>query len=193
MKLINLNPKMTTNCTITNSTLIAVKFLTVYIDIETLGLNAYEQRITCIGVLVDDDKSSFYTKIFNDAREAELLQRFLKFYNGLIRISETVTWNGKSFDLPYLQVRCLRYSMKFRVSNPVDAKLLLPEFEFNGKWRRPSLSEAADFLGIGLGKKSKFDGKDAITLAKLGMRKDLGEYCANDVRLLRSIYRVLRA
>jgi uncharacterized protein YprB with RNaseH-like and TPR domain len=162
--------------------------LSVYLDIETLGLNAYEQKITCICAIVDDNKGCCSYKAFFGSDERDVLRHFVKFMKEIQHlVKEVVTWNGKSFDMPYLKMRCLKHGLMIRPDETLDVKLMFPEFEIQGKWRRPSLAETGKFLGIELAQKDKFDGKDAITLAKLGMYKELSGYCMNDCRLLRAI------
>ena len=170
----------------------SVNDLDIFLDIETQGLNAYTHEITCIGIIIEDDKRILVEKYFTGPSEEKILKKFLKLYNSKCsKISATLTWNGNRFDLPFLFMRCLKHGMKFIVTNQEDVKEHFPKFEFDGKWRQPSLGEAAKFLGIDLEEKALFDGKDAVTLAKCGMMEKLGEYCVNDVRLLREIHKKL--
>jgi len=167
--------------------------LDVFLDIETQGLNAYNHEITCIGIIIEDDKRILVEKYFTGSSEEKILKKFIKFYNSRCsRVASTLTWNGYGFDLPFLLMRCLKHGMKFITTNHTDVKEHFPKFEFDGKWRQPSLGEAAKFLGIDLAEKALFDGKDAVVLAKFGMMAKLGEYCINDVRLLREIYKKLK-
>ena len=159
--------------------------MVVYIDIETEGLNAYKQRITCIGIQVVKQRKVIIEEAIYHRDEKKLLQQFLDIYNRYSdNIYETITWNGEKFDHPYIYVRCLKHSLKYCVVNGEDIKLHFPEFLFD-KWRRPSLNDAAEFLELGIEKSA--DGADAPYMFKYGKIAELKRYCLQDVRIMRKI------
>lgn len=82
---------------------------TVLFDIETTGLSPKNSMLYFIGFCYYQDSVWHYRMLFNDDSHSEhkILQTFLD-----ILTSETtlVHYNGDSFDLPYLTVKCEQYA-----------------------------------------------------------------------------------
>ena len=165
--------------------------MSIYLDIETMGLNAYLDRVTCIG-LVEEDGTE--TAICGQD-ERQMLNAFAHFMDER-EGEEIVTWNGKGFDVPFIMVRILVQ----RVVPPEDAhqhedlKELFPKFQFtdrNGyrRWRQPGLGELAETLGLGA--KTKH-GSEAPALFLEGKFEELQKYCLQDAHLVRALHARLR-
>jgi len=159
---------------------------TIYIDVETTGLNAYTDRLTCIGMIieVDGDIKSIHTISYMS--EHAMLKEFFKFYDRYAeRIMDTVTWN-KTFDSDFILVRGWIHKFKnFIPVNSIDLKDEFPAFNFDGKWRKPSLDEAAELFKLKLKKLST--GADAPYMWKYGLIDQLKKYCIQDVEILREL------
>lgn len=71
----------------------------LFLDIETTGLKPETSKITIIGTLTNSGIRQFY-----DDEEQEILKSFLNFMEDM-KFNELITYNGNSFDIPFLQTR----------------------------------------------------------------------------------------
>lgn len=77
----------------------------IYLDIETTGLDPNDSRITMIGVYVHNQNYGGVVQFF-DEDEQLLMEKFQKFSKANINPQTTiVTYNGTSFDIPYIETR----------------------------------------------------------------------------------------
>lgn len=95
----------------------------LFIDIETKNLSNETGIITAgVGFF---ENASFIIKqltILNDAAEYEILNEFLKYLNNKKSI---ITFNGKTFDIPFLENRLSYYSIDYNeFSNFINFDLL---------------------------------------------------------------------
>lgn len=78
----------------------------IFLDIETTGLSHNNEIIS----ISTSDGIEIETKIIEDLKEEyELLISFLEKYNG----RTFITYNGESFDLPFIKIRCKMYGLDF--------------------------------------------------------------------------------
>lgn len=84
------------------------------LDIETSGLNEECDRILAIGVM--DEKSQ--VQIFMQESESKLLSEFLEYFRATAP-EVLLTYNGVSFDLPFIIARCQIASLNhpFKISS----------------------------------------------------------------------------
>ncbi|MGN0340199.1 MAG: ribonuclease H-like domain-containing protein [Lachnospira sp.] len=77
----------------------------VFLDIETTGLSAKNSICYLIGLAYYKDNSFKCTQFFADTPDDEpvILQEFLSFIS---RFKAIVTYNGDTFDIPYIISRC---------------------------------------------------------------------------------------
>lgn len=112
------------------------------------GLHWLTGRVICVGVKPDGKEPV----MFADDDEEKLLVALHEYL--LARFPYTiVTYNGKSFDQPFLVMRGMLYGLDFASLLPSDrySKSHVDLFEMvgSGKWALPcKLSEAAWFFGI---------------------------------------------
>lgn len=78
----------------------------VFMDIETTGLT---HQNPIVSITVSDGVDTVTKVIENLKDELELISDFLEKYNG----SNFVTYNGESFDLPFIRQRAKFYNMEF--------------------------------------------------------------------------------
>jgi len=163
---------------------------TIYIDVETMGLNAYTDRLTCIGIIVEVEGEIVKEVAISDEDEVSMLREFFRIYDRYDEsIIDTITWN-KTFDSDFILVRGWKHNFKNYIPcNPVDLKSEFPKFDFDGEWRKPSLDEAAKFLGIESEKLAT--GAEAPYMWKYGKIEELKEYCLMDVKIMREIHHKL--
>ena len=155
----------------------------LYIDIETTGINPYEDRITVIGCVsvIDEVVDEFAIS----GEEKDMIERFNKLIENY---EEIITWNGFSFDIPFIKTRAMKYGIRLSdalLFNHHDKRLAFEKTKIGFSYRRPNLSEALEFLGIKDGKTG--DGKNAIKLWYEGKIKELEEYCIQDAKLVMEI------
>lgn len=90
----------------------------MFLDIETTSLNPASGRITCIGFSnhfsVPGPERTIETQFIYDDNEKALLLRFLSFIEPLFDTNLTIiTYNGKKFDIPYLEHRFQACEIRF--------------------------------------------------------------------------------
>lgn len=75
-----------------------------FLDIETTGLSSKYNEVILIGLLCIENDEVYITQFFADniSEEYELLSKFNKFINSF---STVITYNGGTFDLPFLKKR----------------------------------------------------------------------------------------
>jgi uncharacterized protein YprB with RNaseH-like and TPR domain len=131
----------------------------VLFDIETTGLSRRACHIYLIGAIAKTDGKWMLTQWFLDHpfEEKELLIRFSAFLRERQKASEgknplcLVTFNGSTFDLPYVREKCAFYQLPdpFPDFDSIDLyRDLLPLKKLFGlpSWKQ---KDAENFLGIG--------------------------------------------
>jgi uncharacterized protein YprB with RNaseH-like and TPR domain len=91
-----------------------------FLDIETTGLSAEKARVTCVGCLT---KQGVF--VFGDSNESDLLKNFFLWISS-VPDSLLVSYNGLSFDLPFLIKRGKLYGLDFGFLNDFGHIDLLP-------------------------------------------------------------------
>ncbi|MCU0612325.1 MAG: ribonuclease H-like domain-containing protein [Candidatus Eisenbacteria bacterium] len=121
---------------------------------------------------------------FWTGNESEVLERF---WEVVKRYTQIVTFNGRSFDGPYLMLRSLVLGVaasrnlvpnRYRISDHLD---LLDVLTLYGSVRRYSLDFFCRRLGIG-SPKSEMRGKDVADAYRAGKMEEIARYCLEDVR-----------
>lgn len=85
-----------------------------FLDIETTGLSSKYNEVILIGALSIEQDSIYITQFFaeNINEESELLAVFEQFIN---KFEYIITYNGTSFDLPFLKKRLARYDIEHSI------------------------------------------------------------------------------
>ena len=117
---------------------------TVYLDIETTGMNGYFSEITVIG-LYDGTNVAHYIKDRN----------LDDFRCDIEKYKVIVTYNGKCFDVPFIR-NCLGVRMDHA---HIDLRYVLSSFGYRG-----GLKGCEKAIGIDRGTLSGLDGYDAVLL-----------------------------
>lgn len=72
----------------------------ILFDIETTGINRFKDHVFLIGYI--DGKNKVFTQIFSeDGNDEEIIREFVEISRG----KKLVTYNGRSFDLPFIKNR----------------------------------------------------------------------------------------
>ena len=148
----------------------------IIFDIETTGLNQFEDRIICIGVKTETEELTFMCP-----DEKELLNYFWNFIfeqdNPIL-----VGFNSHMFDIPFLRIRSMKHgvkTMKITRYNHVDLRLDINNWQKFGKGK---LSDYAEILGLE-GKYNGLTGASAVDMWLNGETLELHKYTLEDIRI----------
>ena len=165
--------------------------------IVSLAMYDVERDLGAVYFVSDDSGVSFQSDSFGfKARtEKEILEDF---WEGARAYDTFVTWNGRSFTVPFLYHRSVatkirptvevgkqRYLTNQSFPHHVD---LLEEMTFYGAARRPSLSLVCDAFGIPF--KQKFTGEDIAELYRRKKFRDIATHNAQDVLTIKELYEI---
>ncbi len=176
-----------------------------------LGFSPLTGQIVAIGVLdVEKDKGVVYYQspgatesvevdnyTLKPATEAEMLEQF---WRGALQYTNFVTFNGRSFDVPFLMIRSAVHQVrptKNLLSNRYlglqrdGAKHidLMDQLSFYGAaFRRGSLHLYCRAFGIKSPKADGVTGDEVSTLFKTKKYQDIARYNAGDLRATRELY-----
>lgn len=129
--------------------------------------------------------------------EPELLK---KFWEIVEKYDEFVTFNGRSFDVPFLMIRSAVHGIRpsknliaqrylerqFRGVRHID---LCDQLSFYGAlWRKPSLHLVCRSFGIESPKTQGITGDDVSALYRLGKFEDIARYNARDLVATARVY-----
>mgnify|MGYP000677458635 CR=1 FL=1 len=157
------------------------------------ALDSMQGRILCIGVAVEDEEPhTFYTYGENEWDALLELKRVIDF----LKSSPTfIGHNVKNFDLQWIWRHAARLGLKHLCNR-------IPRHKFSDRvqdtaeiWAGPdfkavcSLDRIAAFLGID--GKGEMDGSMVYDAFMAGEHEKIRSYCADDVRLTRSVYKAL--
>ena len=161
------------------------------IVLESLGLNPCTGRIICIGVYwLELDRSRAYCQ----PDERELLANFWSDM-GLIRPQRFVTFNGKSFDFPYINIRSAIHSVpiprdilldsrRFSTERHFDVREILTNFE---RYRKGTLEFFCQIFGVN-SPKNEIDGSKVGDYFKQGKLDEIARYCLADCKATGELY-----
>lgn len=162
--------------------------------IDRFGLDPTTGRIIVIGLV---EAESGREKSFHDSSEKELLTAFWDWLDSE-RPSLIVTFNGKRFDVPYLNLRSAVHGLEPRVVIPMERFSTSPHFdvrevlEGNERHRRGSLDYFCAIFGID-SPKSELDGSLVAAAHAEGRIEEITRYCLADCHATAALYRHLRA
>jgi DNA polymerase elongation subunit (family B) len=159
--------------------------------LETLGLDPCTGRIICIGVYwLELERSRAYCQ----TDERELLANFWADI-GQIRPHRFVTFNGKSFDFPYINIRsainCVPIprdiildSRRFSTEHHFDVREILTNFE---RYRKGTLEFFCQIFGV-TSPKNGIDGSRIGDYFRQGRIDEIAHYCLDDCRATGELY-----
>jgi len=160
---------------------------------------AMHQSLKGNGVVfnIDPGKSGTYEKDGNTyvvcLDEKDLLE---KFWAKVTDYNLIVTFNGNSFDIPFIYFRSGVKKIKiskdiagsrFDKSKHID---LNDEFSFYGAHRRYKLDFITQAFGITSPKEKGLDGSKVTEYFKLGKNEEIADYCLRDVKATYELYQV---
>jgi 3'-5' exonuclease len=118
-----------------------------------------------------------------------------QFWETAARFTQVITFNGRSFDCPFLMVRSAilgvrmtRDLMGYRYASSAHCDLL-EQLSFYGAARRFSLDFVCKAFGIVSPKEEGITGLDLGRLTEEGRHREIAEYCMRDVRATAELWR----
>lgn len=177
-----------------------------------LGFSPLTGEIVVIGVMdAEKEKGVVYYQapgeehedfedggiIFKQKTEAEMLESF---WQGCLKYDTLVSFNGRSFDVPFLMIRSAIHKIrptKNLVANrylnwqrdQVKHVDLMDQLSFYGAvWRKPSLHIACRAFGIKSPKADGVSGDDVTGLFKEKKFVDIAKYNVGDLVATKELY-----
>lgn len=154
------------------------------IDIETTGLEPLQDRITCISLVFSDKNGTIFSWCSVD--EAQNLKEFIDF-SQKHEINSWVSFNGDSFDIPFIIKRCLVNNVKVpNFEKNIDLRKIVNGFFYSyNKYEHGTLDNWADILGI---TRHTQDGETMKKLFKLHKFDEIIKHCEECVEVTKAIY-----
>ena len=138
-------------------------------DIETTGLNSKYCKVILIGILFNEDNKTIIKQFFanSEDNEKELL---LSFINFIKYYKNHITFNGLTFDIPFLNSRLKKHNINFSLykNDDIDILKVIRPFKENLSLSDCKLKTIEKYLGIY--REDTICGKESVDLYK--------EYCA---------------
>lgn len=167
---------------------------------DRMGLDGAYGRIAVIGYSIDDDPP---TSVCAD-NEATIIRSFFELveerlkddhYDKPVKPVKLVTFNGHSFDMPFLKKRCIVNGVPRPAWLPWNVKPWEPEkhFDVMRQWdddptKRISLDRLCRVLGIPT-PKDGIDGSMVGQMVRDGRIAEVAEYCRRDITATRECFK----
>jgi DNA polymerase elongation subunit (family B) len=174
--------------------------------VQKLSLTPFTAQILAIGMLNPDSNQGkvFYQgpgeqPAFVDEGLVELIpsseEEILKeFWKTIARYSQFITFNGRTFDCPFimlrsaiLSIRPTRNLMPYRFSTNEHCDLL-EQLTFYGAFRKFNLDFYCRGFGIKSPKAEGITGLDMKPLFSEGRYREIAEYCLRDVKATSTLF-----
>lgn len=173
---------------------------------ESLALSPLTGEIVAIGMLnPDTNKGLMYYRgdgtvsdfcendiTFKVKTESEILECF---WQDVKRYKQIVTFNGRTFDAPFIHLRSALLKIKPTrnlVPYRYDYKLhcdLLDQLTYYGASRRFNLDFYTKRFGIKSPKDEGIDGSMITELFRAGKYTEIAQYCARDIRATAELFK----
>ena len=161
--------------------------------VERFGLDPTTGRIVCIGLL---DVESTCKEAYYGTDEKMLLTSFWE-YLARTQPELFVTFNGKSFDFPYIIIRSAILELMPSMALPIQRYTTRPHFDVrevlagNDRHRRGTLDYFCAVFGIP-SPKSGLDGSRIGDAFRAGRHEEIGRYCLADCQATAALYERVR-
>ena len=163
-------------------------------EIVTIGmLNPETQK----GIVLFQNKSEETISFeenglrYSSGTEKEILE---KFWELVKNYDQVITFNGRSFDGPFLSLRSAKHEIHpaknlfgYRYNHKTHCDLL-EQLTFYGATRRYTLDFYAKFFGIKSSKDEGIDGSVISELYQAGKYLEIAKYCARDLATTAELY-----
>lgn len=157
--------------------------------IDRFGLDPTTGRIVCIGLL---DLETSRSEAYSGTDERGLLASFWQFLDRR-RPEVFITFNGKSFDFPFINIRSAILGVAPTLPLPTRRYSTQPHFDVrevlagNERHRRGTLDYFCAIFGIP-SPKAALDGTQIGDAFRAGRHEEIGAYCLEDCRATAALY-----
>lgn len=132
-------------------------------DIETTGLNRNVDKVILIGYMYLENSKPIIKQIFAENYEEEkiLLETF---YEDLKKFNLLITYNGRNFDIPFLEARLNKHNLKPFIyqKDHIDIYQHIKTFKNHLNLSNYKLKSIESFLGIK--RQDTISGKESVQL-----------------------------
>lgn len=151
---------------------------TVYLDIETSGLSRHKHHIILIGICFFNSNGLELRQYFaeNFFEEKEILIAFQK---DIIDFKHFISFNGKTFDIPFLNRAFERYHIAFELPDEGQEDLLIFLKPLKNAWTLSNLKLKSVEEAFGIHRKDSISGKESLLLYKAYQNKPNPMYLHN--------------
>lgn len=134
-------------------------------DIETTGLNSNYCKVILIGILFNQDNKTVIKQFFANTEDDEK-ELLLAFINDIKNYQNHITFNGLTFDIPFLNTRLKKHNIDFSLSknNDIDILKLIRPFKEKLYLSDCKLKTIEKYLGIH--REDTISGKESVDLYK---------------------------
>jgi hypothetical protein len=139
-----------------------------------------------------EEKDNDKTYLYISGDEKKILERFWEY---ITRFDDFITFNGRSFDCPFLMLRSavlgvrptrdLMMGTRYQTPHHVD---LLEELTYHGTTRKFNLDFYCKAFGIESPKSHGITGYDINDYFRAKRFKEIAEYCLGDVKATAQLY-----
>jgi 3'-5' exonuclease len=173
---------------------------------KNLNLHPLTAQVLCIALFNPDSKQGkvfFQSNVQEEFQSADGLCQFIsgdekevlqKFWSVVSKFEQFITFNGRSFDCPFLLLRSAilgilptRNLMPYRYDSSIHCDLL-EQFTYYQTTRRFSLDFYCKSFGIESPKAKGITGLDMKMLYDEKRFRDIAEYCFGDVLATAELY-----
>ena len=134
-------------------------------DIETTGLNSNYCKVILIGILYNENNKTIIKQFFSNTEDDEK-ELLLSFISEIKDYKNHITFNGLTFDIPFLNSRLKKHNIDFSLSkdNDIDILKLIRPFKEKLSLSDCKLKTIEKYLGIE--RDDTISGKESVELYK---------------------------
>ena len=135
----------------------------VYVDIETTGLSSAKSSIISITILLKEEQKQTIYQLFVPSEEDE--KKAIEFFVNLIKDKKfIITYNGKSFDITFLNSKIDKHCIDFNLNSLISIDLYKDMKSIKGKINISNIKLKTVENYFGIIRNDELSGKDIIKL-----------------------------
>ena len=134
------------------------------LDIETTGLSPNFSSIILVGLIVFDGKNTYLHQLFAETPQEE--KEIIIETDNLIReVDYIITYNGRMFDIPFLNKRSEKYNLKFTQIFNFDLFIIMKYYSDLPKLIKSMSQKSLEvFAGLSDAREDKISGGESVEL-----------------------------
>jgi len=134
-------------------------------DIETTGLNSTYSKVILIGIMFNQNNKTIIKQFFANTEDDEK-ELLLSFVDSIKNYKNHITFNGLTFDIPFLNNRLKKHNINFSIckNNDIDILKLIKPFKEKLSLSDCKLKTIEKYLGIY--REDTISGKESVDLYK---------------------------